>query len=193
MPMIQKEAPPFSTAAVVNGEYKQVSLSDYKGKWVYLFFYPFDFTFVCPTEIIAFSEAAEKFEKLGTQILGCSIDSKHVHLRWIDTPRKDGGLGGCRFPLLADVTKSIATAYDVLLPGGMALRGSFLIDPKGIVRQSTINDLDVGRSVEEALRLVEAFQFADEHGEVCPAGWTKGADTIKPNPKESKAYFSRHG
>ncbi|TPV96271.1 MAG: peroxiredoxin [Myxococcales bacterium FL481] len=193
MPMIQKEAPQFSADAVIGGDFKNISLSDYRGKWVYLFFYPFDFTFVCPTEIIAFSEANEKFAALNTQVLGCSIDSKFVHLRWIDTPRAEGGLGGCNFPLIADVDKDIARSYDVLLPGGMALRGSFIIDPNGVMRQATVNDLPVGRNVDEALRLIEAFQFTDEHGEVCPAGWTKGADTIKPNPTDSKEYFGKHG
>ncbi len=191
--MIQKEAPQFTAAAVVSGDFKEVTLSDYRGKWVYLFFYPFDFTFVCPTEIIAFSEANERFAALQTQVLGCSCDSKFVHLRWTQTPRSDGGLGGCNFPLIADVDKDIARSYDVLLPGGMPLRGSFIIDPAGVVRHAGINDLPVGRSVDEALRLIEAFQFADEHGEVCPAGWTKGADTIKPNPVASKEYFGKHG
>lgn len=193
MPMIQNEAPNFTATAVVDGEFKQLSLSEYRGKWVYLFFYPFDFTFVCPTEIIAFSEAAEKFKAINAQILGCSIDSHFTHLRWIETARNDGGLGGCNYPLIADVTKDIAKAYDVLLPGGMALRGSFIIDPKGVVRQATINDLPVGRSVDEALRLIKAFQHNEIHGEVCPAGWEEGSDTIKPNVKDSKEYFSKHG
>ena len=193
MPMIQQPAPQFSGEAVIDGDFKNISLSDYKGKWIYLFFYPLDFTFVCPTEITAFSDAVPKFEKLNTQVIGCSVDSKFSHLRWIETPRKDGGLGGCKYPLLADITKEIATYYGVLLPAGVALRGSFIIDPKGVVRQATINDLPVGRSVDEALRLIEAFQFTDKHGEVCPAGWTQGSDTIKPNPSGSKSYFSKHG
>ena len=193
MPLVQNPAPEFATDAVVNGEFKTLRLSDFKGKWVYLFFYPLDFTFVCPTEIIAFSDAVDKFEKLGCQVLGCSIDSKFVHLRWIETARKDGGLGGCRYPLLADVTKEIARSYDVLTRDGVALRGSFLIDPKGIVRQATINDLPVGRSVEEAVRLVEAFQYAEVHGEVCPANWQKGADTMHADPKKSLEYFRKHG
>lgn len=188
---VQQEAPSFSAQAVVDGEFKNIQLSDYKGKWVYLFFYPFDFTFVCPTEIIAFSEATERFAKLNTQVLGCSIDSQFVHLRWIETPRKEGGLGGLKYPLIADVDKSIARNYEVLLEGGMAARGSFLIDPNGTLRQITVNDLPVGRNVDEAIRLIEAFQFTDEHGEVCPAGWTEGSDTIKPQPKASKEYFEK--
>lgn len=193
MPLIQNEAPDFKADAVVGEDFKSISLSDFRGKWVYLFFYPLDFTFVCPTEIVAFSDAVEKFEKLGTQVLGCSIDSKFVHLRFSQTPRNDGGLGGCKYPLIADVNKDIARAYDVLTPGGVALRGSFIIDPNGVVRQATVNDLPVGRSVEEALRLIEAFQYTDEHGEVCPANWTAGGDTMKADPTGSKEYFSKHG
>ncbi len=193
MSLIQKEAPQFTTDAVVNGDFKRISLSDFKGKWVYLFFYPFDFTFVCPTEIVALSDAVERFEKINTQVLGCSIDSKHVHLRWVNTPRADGGLGGCRYPLLADVTKDIARFYDVLLDGGMALRGSFFIDPKQIVRAATLNDLAVGRSVDEAVRMLEAFQYTDQYGEVCPANWMRGSDTIKPDPKKAQEYFKKHG
>ncbi len=193
MPMIQKPAPEFTADAVVDGDFKSISLSDYKGKWVYLFFYPLDFTFVCPTEIIAFSEAVERFGKLNTQVLGCSVDSKFSHLRFAETPRNQGGLGGCNYPLLSDMNKEIARAYDVLLDGGVALRGSFIIDPQGTLRQATVNDLPVGRNVDEALRLIEAFQFTEEHGEVCPAGWTEGADTIKPSPEASKEYFGKQG
>ena len=193
MPLVQNLAPDFTAEAVVGGDFQSLTLSKLRGKWVYLFFYPLDFTFVCPTEIIAFSDAAARFEKLGVQILGCSVDSKYVHLRWIETARKDGGLGGINYPLIADLTKDIARAYDVLNFEGMALRGSFLIDPTGVVRQATINDLPVGRSVDEALRLIEAFQFSDEHGEVCPANWQQGGDTMKEDPKLSKSYFAKHG
>jgi alkyl hydroperoxide reductase subunit AhpC len=193
MPIVTKHAPGFTAQAVVGNEIKEISLSDYSGKWVYLFFYPFDFTFVCPTEIIAFSEANEKFRELNTQVLGCSIDSAFVHLKWIETPRKEGGLGGINFPLLADVNKNIATTYDVLHDGGMALRGSFIIDPNGVIRHQTVNDLPVGRSVSEALRLIAAFQYTDEHGEVCPAEWTQGEATIKPDPVGSKEFFKKQG
>jgi peroxiredoxin (alkyl hydroperoxide reductase subunit C) len=127
------------------------------------------------------------------QILGCSVDSKYVHLRWIETPRKEGGLGGIKYPLIADLTKEVARAYDVLDAEGEALRASFLIDPEGVVRQATINDLSVGRSVEEALRLAEAFQYADAHGEVCPANWRPGADTMKEDPRLARSYFEKHG
>jgi alkyl hydroperoxide reductase subunit AhpC len=193
MPLVQNPAPDFTAEAVMGGEFQSITLSKLRGKWVYLFFYPLDFTFVCPTEIIAFSDAAARFEKLGVQLLGCSVDSKYVHLRWIETPRKDGGLGGISYPLISDLNKDVARAFDVLNSEGMALRGSFIIDPKGIVRQATINDLPVGRSVDEALRLIEAFQYTDEHGEVCPANWKQGADTMKDDPKLSKTYFARHG
>ena len=193
MPMIQQPAPEFTATAVIDGEFKDVSLADYKGKWVYLFFYPLDFTFVCPTEIIAFSEAESRFRELNTQILGVSVDSHFTHLRWIETPRSDGGLGGLNYPLVSDLSREIATKYDVLLGGGVALRGSFIIDPNGKMRQATINDLPVGRNVDEAIRLIKAFQYTEEHGEVCPAGWEEGADTIKPNVEGSKEYFSKQG
>ena len=191
MSLIQKAAPGFTAEAVIDGQIKEISLSDYKGKWVYLFFYPLDFTFVCPTEIIAFSEAAAEFEKLGTQIIGCSIDSAFCHLRWTETARKDGGIGKTNYPLVADIKREIANAYDVLADGGVAFRASFIIDPKGDVRQATVNDLPVGGSVEEALRLIRAFQFTDKHGEVCPAGWSEGQATIKPDVEGSKEYFSK--
>ncbi len=193
MPLIQSEAPNFTATAVVDGEFKEISLSDYKGQYVYLFFYPLDFTFVCPTEIISFSEANAKFKELNTQVLGVSVDSEFSHLRWIETPRNDGGLGGINYPLVSDINKEISKAFDVLIDGGVALRGSFIIDDKGIVRQATVNDLPVGRNVDEALRLIKAFQYTDQHGEVCPAGWEDGGDTIKPDVAGSKEYFSKHG
>ncbi|KAG2231211.1 hypothetical protein INT48_001213, partial [Thamnidium elegans] len=187
----QKQAPAFTAPAVVDGEFKDISLSDYKGKYVVFFWYPMDFTFVCPTEILAFSERIAEFEALDTAVIGASTDSEFSHLAWINTPRKQGGLGEMKIPLLADKTKSIAKDYGVLIEeAGIALRGLFIIDPKGTVRQITINDLPVGRSVDEVLRLVEAFKFTDEHGEVCPANWTAGAKTIKPDVKQSKEYFS---
>ncbi|EGZ22984.1 hypothetical protein PHYSODRAFT_284684 [Phytophthora sojae] len=192
-PKIRHAAPAFTADAVVDGEFKTVSLSDYKGKYVVLFFYPMDFTFVCPTEIIAFSEKAAEFRKLGCEVLGCSVDSKFSHLAWINTPRKKGGLGELDIPLIADFNKEISKAYDVLIDvgeeTGATFRGLFIIDGEGKLRQSTINDCPVGRNVDEVLRLVEAFQFTDEHGEVCPAGWKKGKKTIKPTVEESKEYF----
>ncbi len=191
MSLVQNPAPDFTATAVVDGDFKSIKLSEHRGQWVYLFFYPLDFTFVCPTEIIAFSDANEKFKAMKTQILGCSVDSKYVHLKFIETSRKDGGLGGCAYPLVADLSKEIARSYDVLA-GDKSLRGSFIIDPKGVVRQATINDLPVGRSVDEALRLIEAFQYTEAHsGEVCPANWTRGSDTMKESPKGAKEYFKQ--
>lgn len=180
---------------MVDGEFVQTNLSDYKGKYVVLFFYPLDWTFVCPTEIIAFSERIAEFEELDVQVLGVSVDSQFSHLHWINTPRKQGGLGGLKYPLVSDVTKSISKDYGVLIEegdgAGVALRGLFIINPEGVLRQITVNDLPVGRSIDETLRLIKAFKFTDEHGEVCPANWTPGADTIKPNPKESQEYFGK--
>jgi alkyl hydroperoxide reductase subunit AhpC len=189
--LVTKEAPSFSAQAVMpNGEFKEVSLADYRGKHVLLFFYPLDFTFVCPTEIIAFSEAIAQFEALGVAVLGCSVDSHFSHLAWRNTPRKEGGIGQIKYPLIADLDKSIARAYDVLLDGGVALRGLFLIDKAGIVRHQVVNDLPLGRSVDEALRMVKALQFFEQHGEVCPANWHEGQATIKPDPKGSQKFFA---
>jgi alkyl hydroperoxide reductase subunit AhpC len=154
-----------------------------------LFFYPLDFTFVCPTEIIEFSERSAEFRELGAEVVGVSVDSKFSHLAWINTPRKKGGLGEMKIPLISDIKKELARDFGVLLDDGIAARGTFIIDPKGIVRQYTVNDLSVGRSVDETLRLLEGFQFADEHGEVCPAGWKKGSKTMKADPKGSQEYF----
>ncbi|CAJ0928441.1 unnamed protein product [Ranitomeya imitator] len=162
------------------------------GKYVVLFFYPLDFTFVCPTEIIAFSEHAEEFRKIGCEVIGASVDSHFSHLAWTNIPRKDGGLGPMNIPLLSDLKRTISKDYGVLKEeDGVAYRGLFIIDNKGILRQITINDLPVGRCVDEVLRLVQAFQFTDKHGEVCPAGWKPGSRTIKPSVKDSKEYFSK--
>jgi alkyl hydroperoxide reductase subunit AhpC len=189
---VQKEAPDFTADAVVNEDFKSVKLSDYKDKkYVVLFFYPLDFTFVCPTEIVAFSDRIKDFHDRGAEVLGVSVDSKFSHLAWIQTPRTQGGLGGLAYPLISDMTKKISTDYGVLLEGGIALRGLFVIDKSGVVRTITIHDLPIGRSVDEALRVLDALQHFEKHGEVCPAGWTKGAATIKPGVKESKAYFSK--
>ncbi|MEZ6183539.1 MAG: peroxiredoxin [Planctomycetota bacterium] len=195
MPFVTSPAPQFDATAVVGQEIKQLKWKDIHGdKWLVLFFYPLDFTFVCPTEIIAFSEATSRFKEVGANIVGISVDSQFTHLAWINTPREQGGLGKLNFPLIADLNKNIARDYGVLLDGGVALRGLFIIDPKGTVRHSTINDLPVGRNVDEALRVIQAFQYVEEHGEVCPANWTPGADTMKPDPVGSQAYFKKtHG
>lgn len=189
--LVTQPAPDFKAQAVMpNKEFKQLSLSEYKGKYVLLFFWPLDFTFVCPTEIIAFSDRNEDFAKLGVQVLGVSIDSHFTHLAWRNTPRNDGGLGDIAYPLVADMNKEIARAYDVLLPGGMALRGLFLIDKAGVVRHQVVNDLPLGRSVDEALRMVQALQYFEANGEVCPANWKAGARTIKATPTDSKKFFA---
>ena len=190
--MISKPAPEWEATAVVNGEFTQLSLSSFKGKYLVFFFYPLDFTFVCPTEILAFSERIEEFRKINTEVVACSVDSHFTHLAWINTPRREGGLGKINIPLLSDLTHSIAKDYGVYLEDlGHTLRGLFIIDDRGILRQITMNDLPVGRSVDETLRLVQAFQYTDNHGEVCPAGWKPGQDTIIPNPDEKKKYFEK--
>jgi peroxiredoxin (alkyl hydroperoxide reductase subunit C) len=190
-PLVQQSAPDFKGVAVVNKEFKEISLKDYKGKWLCLFFYPLDFTFVCPTEITAFSDRVEDFKKLGCEIVGASIDSQFSHLAWINTPKNQGGLGDIKFPLLADVNKDAARSYQVLVEGGVALRGLFLINPQGKVAYQVVHDLGVGRSVDETLRVLEAFQYVEKHGEVCPANWKKGSDTMKPDPKGSQEYFKK--
>jgi len=191
-PRVQQPAPDFRGMAVVNQEFKEISLADYKGKYLVLFFYPLDFTFVCPTEIIAFSDRIQDFKAINTEIVGVSTDSHFSHLGWINTSRKAGGLGSITYPLLSDFNKKIARDYDVLLENaGVALRGLFIINPKGVLVQVTVNDLPVGRSVDETLRLIKAFQYVEKHGEVCPANWEPNSPTIKPDPKGSKAYFER--
>jgi len=188
--LVQQKAPSFTAEAVMeDGSFKQIKLEDYRGKYVLPFFYPLDFTFVCPTEIISFSDRGQEFQKLGVQILGVSVDSAFSHLAWRNTPRNVGGLGDIKYPLVADLKKDIARAYDVLLPDGVALRGLFLIDPEGVVRHQVVNDLPLGRSVDEALRMVKALQFHEKNGEVCPANWQEGSRTIKPTTDASKEFF----
>ena len=189
--LVTQEAPGFSADAVMpDGTFKNISLSDYQGKYVLLFFYPLDFTFVCPTEIIAFSERVADFEALGVQILGVSVDSKYSHHAWRNTPRTEGGIGEIAYPLVADLNKDISRDYDVLLGGGVSLRGLFLIDKEGVVRHQVVNDLPLGRNVEEALRMVKALQYFEANGEVCPANWKEGAKSMKPDPTGSEEYFS---
>lgn len=189
---VQRKAPDFAGQAVLpNGSFGNVKLSDYSGKYLVLFFYPLDFTFVCPTEIIAFSDRVKEFRDKNCDVVACSVDSHFSHLAWTNTPRKQGGLGKMDIPLLSDLTKQISTDYGVLLEDqGISLRGLFIIDSKGILRQIIVNDLPVGRSVDEVLRLVQAYQFTDEHGEVCPAGWKPGKKTIKPDVENCKQFFS---
>ncbi len=194
MSLVQKPAPDFSaTAVLADGSFKSdFKLSDHKGKWVVLFFYPLDFTFVCPTEILAFGDRIADFKAVNAEVIGVSVDSHFTHLAWRNTPRKEGGLGDLSYPLVADLNKSIARDYGVLIEGaGIALRGLFIIDPKGIVRAATVHDLPVGRSVDETLRVIKAFQFVEKHGEVCPANWQEGKPTMKADPKGSKEYFEK--
>ena len=189
--LVTKPAPAFKAQAVLSdGSFKEVSLEQFKGKYVLLFFYPLDFTFVCPTEIIAFSDSAAEFEKLNVQVLGVSVDSHYSHLAWRNVTRDQGGLGQINYPLIADIKKEIARAYDVLLNDSVALRGLFLIDKEGVVRHEVVNDLPLGRSVDEAVRMVKALQFFEKNGEVCPANWKEGSRSIKPNVKDSKQFFS---
>ncbi len=188
--LVTKPAPEFKAQAVLpNGQFQEVSLSQYRGKYVLLFFYPLDFTFVCPTEIIAFSDRVKDFESLGVQILGVSVDSHYSHLAWRNTPRTQGGIGEIQYPLIADLNKQIARDYDVLVNDAVALRGLFLIDKNGVVRHQVVNDLPLGRSVDEALRMVKALQFFEQNGEVCPADWKEGARTIKATVNDSKEFF----
>jgi alkyl hydroperoxide reductase subunit AhpC len=189
--LVTQPAPDFKAQAVMaDGSFKEISLGDYRGKYVLLFFYPLDFTFVCPTEIIAFSDRAKEFQALGVQILGVSVDSEFSHLAWRNLPRDQGGLGGIQYPLVADLSKQIAKDYDVLTGNAVALRGLFLIDKDGVVRHQVVNDLPLGRSVDEALRMVQALQFFEKNGEVCPANWKEGSRSIKPSVQDSKEFFA---
>jgi alkyl hydroperoxide reductase subunit AhpC len=186
---VTRPAPDFSADAVFNGEFRQVKLSDYSGKHLVLIFYPLDFTFVCPTELLAFSDQLEEFRKRNCEILALSVDSKYTHLAWINTPRKQGGLGPVKYPLVSDLNKSISRNYGVLLEeAGVALRALFLIDKNGIVRHALVNDLSLGRSVSEVLRLLDALQHFEQQGEMCPANWSKGMQGVKPDQAGAKQY-----
>lgn len=188
---VGQKAPEFKAdAALGNDEFKNISLADYKGKWLILFFYPLDFTFVCPTEINAFSDDLEQFKKLGAEVVGVSVDSKFSHNAWAKTPRKEGGIEGLKYPLLADINKTIANDYGVLLPAGIALRGLFIIDPEGTLQYQVVNFLNFGRSTEETLRVLQALQTVKTSGEVCPANWKPGQKTMKADPVKSKEYFA---
>ncbi|MBK9019031.1 MAG: peroxiredoxin [Sulfuritalea sp.] len=173
--LVGKAAPDFTATAVYgNNEIKDLKLSSFKGKHVVLFFYPLDFTFVCPSELIAFDHRLDEFKKRGVEVIGCSIDSQFTHLAWKNTPINNGGIGQVGYPLVADINHAICQAYDVEAAGGVAFRGSFLIDKAGIVQHQVVNNLPLGRDIDEMLRMVDALQFTEEHGEVCPAGWQKG-------------------
>ena len=188
---VGQQAPDFTATAVYDQEFKDITLSSLRGKWVVLFFYPLDFTFVCPTEITAFSDRYSDFSSINTEILGVSVDSKHCHLAWIQTPRNEGGIGDINYPLVSDLKREIAQAYNVLNDDGEADRGLFIINPNGIIMHSTINKAPVGRNIDETLRVLQAYQYVESHpDEVCPAGWTPGDKTMKEDPKGSKEYFS---
>ena len=191
--LVTQEAPDFTAQAVMpDNSFAELKLSSYRGKYVVLFFYPLDFTFVCPTEIIAFDAALSKFEQRNTQVIGVSVDSHFTHLAWKNTPRAQGGIGQIKYPLVADLDKGISRKYGVLLDGGIALRGLFLIDKAGKVRHLLINDLPLGRSVEEALRMLDALQCNEKHGEVCPANWHQGEEAMKPTAAGVATYLSKH-
>jgi len=190
--LVGKEAPGFKTKAVLaNKIISAFSLEPYLGKNVILFFYPLDFTFVCPTELHAFEEKRQEFEQRNCQLIGCSVDSAFTHLAWLNTPREKGGIAGISYPLISDLTKSISKDYGVLIPEeGIAYRGLFLIDKAGIVRHQVINDLPLGRSVDEAIRILDALTFFEENGEVCPANWKQGAKSMKPTQNGLEEYFA---
>ncbi|MBI2191803.1 MAG: peroxiredoxin [Planctomycetes bacterium] len=188
--LVRQAAPDFAATAVIGNDFKEIKLSGLRGKYVVLYFYPLDFTFVCPTEIVAFSDRYDEFKQRGAEVIGVSVDSHYTHLAWKNTPRNKGGLGDIRYPIVADMTKSISRTYGVLIEeNGVALRGLFLLDKEGVIRHSTVNDLPIGRNVDEALRVLDALQFFEKHGEVCPANWKPGKPTIKPRPVEAQEYF----
>jgi len=191
--LVTREAPDFSAQAVMpDNSISELKLSSYRGKYVILFFYPLDFTFVCPSEIIAFDKALDKFAAKNAEVIGVSVDSQFSHYAWKNTPVDQGGIGQIKFPLVADLTKKIARDYGVLTDESVALRGLFLIDKEGIIRHSVINDLGLGRNVDEALRMLEALQFTEKHGEVCPANWRAGDEGMKPTAEGVADYLAKH-
>jgi peroxiredoxin (alkyl hydroperoxide reductase subunit C) len=192
--LVAKEAPDFTATAVLgDNSFKEgFKLSDLRGKYAVLLFYPLDFTFVCPSEIIAFDKAYDTFKEKNCEVVGVSVDSQFTHFAWKNTPVQQGGIGQVRFPLVADLDKQIARAYGVLLNDAVALRGLFLIDKEGVVRHSVVNDLPLGRNVDEALRMLDALQFTEKHGEVCPANWHQGEDGMKPTSDGVADYLAKH-
>ena len=186
---VSQPAPDFKGQSYLNGEFKELSLSHFKGKKVVLFFYPLDFTFVCPTEILAFADSIEEFKKRNTEVIGVSVDSHFTHAAWANTSREDGGIKGVNYPLLSDLNKQIARDYGVLIEdAGIALRGLFIINKDGVLKHSTINHLDLGRSIEEVLRLLDAVDYSEQYGEVCPANWKKGDKAMKPTAAGLKEF-----
>ena len=194
VPLVATEAPDFTATAVMpdNSFNNEFSLSDSRGKYVVLFFYPLDFTFVCPSEIIAFDKQLDEFKERNVQVIGVSTDSHFSHWAWKNTPVENGGIGNIRYPLVADFDKTISQDYGLLLEGGMALRGTFLIDRDGVIQHATINNLGLGRNIDEMIRLVDALQHLEEHGEVCPANWNKGDDAMAPTAEGVAKYLGDH-
>ncbi|MCX6835688.1 MAG: peroxiredoxin [candidate division Zixibacteria bacterium] len=191
--LVTKPAPDFKAQAVMpDNSFAEVKLSDYRGKHVILFFYPLDFTFVCPSEIIAFNKALPEFHKRDAEVIGVSVDSHFTHLAWKNTPPSQGGIGRIDYPLVADLSKTISRDYGVLVNDSVALRGLFLIDKEGIIRHAVINDLALGRNVDEALRMVDALQFTEKYGEVCPANWRQGDEAMKATADGVASYLAKH-
>ncbi|CAH1386761.1 peroxiredoxin [Candidatus Nitrotoga sp. M5] len=193
--LVGKLAPDFTAAAVMgNNEINEAfSLNNHlDGKYGVVFFYPLDFTFVCPSELIAFDHRLDEFKKRNTEVIGISIDSQFTHLAWKNTPINNGGIGQVRYPLVADIKHEICRAYDVEHKDGVAFRGSFLIDRSGVVRHQVVNDLPLGRDIDEMLRMVDALQFHEEHGEVCPAGWSKGKAGMDASSEGVSKYLAEH-
>jgi peroxiredoxin (alkyl hydroperoxide reductase subunit C) len=194
MSLVTKQAPDFEAETVMpNNSFEKVSLSSFRGQYVLVFFYPLDFTFVCPSEILAFNRQIDDFKTKNCAVLGISVDSVYTHLAWKNTPVDQGGIGPIQFPLVSDISKSISEDYDVLLEDGISLRGLFLIDKDGVIRHELVNDLPLGRNVDEALRVIDALQFFEEHGDVCPANWRPGDDAMKPTAEGVADYLSKHG
>ena len=194
--LVGKQAPDFTATAVMgNNDIREFTLSqETKGRYAVLFFYPLDFTFVCPSELLAFDHRLAEFEKRGVAVIGVSIDSQFTHLAWKNTPVDNGGIGKVGYPLVADIKHEICRAYGVeFAPAGVAFRGSFLIDKGGVVRHQVVNDLPLGRNVDEMLRMVDALQFTEKHGEVCPAGWTQGQEGMQATSDGVAAYLKKHG
>jgi peroxiredoxin (alkyl hydroperoxide reductase subunit C) len=193
--LITKQAPGFTAPAVLpDNSIGEFSLESVKGKYVVIFFYPLDFTFVCPTEILEFNRRLSEFKERGVEVIGVSVDSQFSHWAWKNTPVENGGIGGIQYPLVADLTKQISRDYGVLLEeAGVALRGTFLIDKEGVVRHAVLNDLPLGRSISETLRMVEALQYHEKHGEVCPANWQEGEEAMTPTSEGVASYLAKHG
>lgn len=191
--LVTKQAPDFVAKAVTaDNSFGDLSLSSYRGKYVLLFFYPLDFTFVCPSEIIAFDKKLKEFRERNCEVIGVSVDSEYSHWAWKNTPPDKGGIGNVQFPMVADITKNISRDYGVLFEGSVALRGLFLIDRDGIVRHAVVNDLPLGRSTDEALRILDALQFFEKHGEVCPANWKKGDEGMEATAEGVAKYLAEH-